>query len=203
MGTVLRMRDSKVGVLFINYRSSHTFTTDEIANIELFANQAAVAIRNAQMYQAQQRHAQVLGSIQEMAAQVSALSQRDELDEPAISGNGYAQMMKGFEKISAMPYAEATKLVEHPIACIDCHDPQSMQLRVTRPAFLLGIRRAGGVRRPDAAPAVDREMAGRQPRRAVRPECMASRQEMRSLVCGQCHVEYYCGPKTHAVLSVE
>jgi nitrite reductase (cytochrome c-552) len=23
----------------------------------------------------------------------------------------------------------------------------------------------------------------------------ASRQEMRSLVCGQCHVEYYCGPK--------
>jgi nitrite reductase (cytochrome c-552) len=24
----------------------------------------------------------------------------------------------------------------------------------------------------------------------------ASRQEMRSFVCGQCHVEYYCGPKT-------
>ena len=79
VGTVLRMRDTKVGVLFINYRSRHTFTTDEIDNIELFANQAAVAIRNAQMFQAQQRHAQVLIRIQETASQVSALVQRDEL----------------------------------------------------------------------------------------------------------------------------
>jgi nitrite reductase (cytochrome c-552) len=28
------------------------------------------------------------------------------------------------------------------------------------------------------------------------PNADASRQEMRSFVCGQCHVEYYCGPKT-------
>jgi formate-dependent nitrite reductase cytochrome c552 subunit len=28
------------------------------------------------------------------------------------------------------------------------------------------------------------------------PNVDASRQEMRSFVCGQCHVEYYCGPKT-------
>ena len=27
------------------------------------------------------------------------------------------------------------------------------------------------------------------------PNVDASRQEMRSFVCGQCHVEYYCGPK--------
>jgi nitrite reductase (cytochrome c-552) len=28
------------------------------------------------------------------------------------------------------------------------------------------------------------------------PNVDATRQEMRSFVCGQCHVEYYCGPKT-------
>lgn len=28
------------------------------------------------------------------------------------------------------------KLVRHPVSCIDCHDPQTMQLRITRPAFI-------------------------------------------------------------------
>ena len=27
------------------------------------------------------------------------------------------------------------------------------------------------------------------------PNADATRQEMRSFACGQCHVEYYCGPK--------
>ena len=44
-----------------------------------------------------------------------------------------------------MPYAEARKLVKHPVACIDCHDPQTMQLRVTRPALHRGHPRAEGV----------------------------------------------------------
>lgn len=52
-----------------------------------------------------------------------------------------AAVQKGFEAVNPMPYLEATKLVEHPVACIDCHDPETMDLRVTRPAFLAGIRR--------------------------------------------------------------
>ena len=32
-----------------------------------------------------------------------------------------------------MPYFEARKLVTHPVACIDCHDPATMALRVTGP----------------------------------------------------------------------
>ncbi len=32
------------------------------------------------------------------------------------------------------------KLVKHPVACIDCHDPKTMQLRITRPGFIEGIR---------------------------------------------------------------
>lgn len=89
------------------------------------------------------------------------------------AGNGDPHA--GFAKLNAMPYAEARAQVKHPVSCIDCHDPTSMQLRVTRPAFMQGIRRAKateGVRDFD----VNRD---------------ASRQEMRTYVCGQCHVEYY------------
>jgi len=65
--------------------------------------------------------------------------------------------------------------VKHPVACIDCHDPQSMQLRVTRPAFMEGIR----------AVKAQQGVADYDVNR------MATRQEMRAYVCGQCHVEYY------------
>jgi nitrite reductase (cytochrome c-552) len=88
---------------------------------------------------------------------------------------GEGDFVKGFEKVNPLPYAEARKLVEHPIACIDCHDSQTMALRITRPAFMEGIKAlkaSQGVKDYD----VNRD---------------ATRQEMRSYVCGQCHVEYY------------
>src|SRR5687767_5604012 len=52
---------------------------------------------------------------------------------------GGGDLIKGFEAMNRMPYAEARKHVQHPVACVDCHDPQTMQLRVTRPGFLEGI----------------------------------------------------------------
>lgn len=88
---------------------------------------------------------------------------------------GDGDVSKGFEKVNAMPFAEARRLVEHPVACIDCHDSQTMALRITRPAFKEGIARykaSQGVAHYD----VNRD---------------ATRQEMRSYVCAQCHVEYY------------
>ncbi|MGH9791829.1 MAG: ammonia-forming cytochrome c nitrite reductase subunit c552 [Candidatus Acidiferrales bacterium] len=88
---------------------------------------------------------------------------------------GGGDLIKGFEKLNPMPYAEARKLVSHPVACIDCHDPETMGLRITRPGFIEGIRAlkaSQGVANYD----VNR---------------MATRQEMRAFVCGQCHVEYY------------
>jgi nitrite reductase (cytochrome c-552) len=70
-------------------------------------------------------------------------------------------------------------MVTHPVTCLDCHDPESMQIRVTRPGFLNGIKaykKSQGVEDYD-------------------PNTMATQQEMRSYVCGQCHVEYYfAGP---------
>jgi nitrite reductase (cytochrome c-552) len=88
-------------------------------------------------------------------------------------GNG--DLTKGFEALNHMPYAEARKLVNHPIACIDCHEPKTMQLRISRPAFIEGIRAykaSQGIQNYD----VNKD---------------ATRQEMRSYVCGQCHVTYY------------
>src|SRR5829696_3969155 len=53
---------------------------------------------------------------------------------------GGGDLTQGFELMNRMPYVEARKLVAHPVACIDCHDPETMQLRVTRPGFMEGIR---------------------------------------------------------------
>lgn len=88
-------------------------------------------------------------------------------------GNG--DLQAGFEKLNSMPYMEAKTHVTHAIACIDCHDPESMALRVTRPAFMRGIAAA------KKAEGIDGYDVNK----------MATRQEMRSYVCAQCHVEYY------------
>jgi nitrite reductase (cytochrome c-552) len=117
------------------------------------------------------------------------------LDEPFDSEHGREQLMKGFAKVNAMTYQEATQLVKHPVACLDCHDPKSMALRVTKPGFLVGIRALATSAEPvPHLPSIERWRKGdrKEPYDANRD---ASRQEMRSFVCGQCHVEYYCGPK--------
>ncbi len=53
------------------------------------------------------------------------------------------------------------------IGCQDCHDPKTMNLRITRPALIEAFQRQG------------------------KDITKATHQEMRSLVCAQCHVEYY------------
>ena len=65
------------------------------------------------------------------------------------------------------------------MACIDCHDPETMQLRITRPSFMTGIR---------AAKLAEEGIADYD------VNTMATRQEMRTFVCAQCHVEYYFAP---------
>ncbi|HPB06056.1 MAG TPA: ammonia-forming cytochrome c nitrite reductase subunit c552, partial [Prolixibacteraceae bacterium] len=61
--------------------------------------------------------------------------------------------------------------VVNPIGCGDCHDAKTMNLRISRPALIEAFERTG----KDVA--------------------KASYQEMRSLVCAQCHVEYYFNKK--------
>jgi nitrite reductase (cytochrome c-552) len=88
---------------------------------------------------------------------------------------GEGDIMKGFDAMNRLPYQEATKMAEHPVACIDCHDAKTMALRITRPAFIEGIaayKASQGIPNYDVTK-------------------MASAQEMRTYVCAQCHVEYY------------
>ena len=96
---------------------------------------------------------------------------------------GKGDVQKGFEQVSGMPYQQAREmkddkgqpLVQHSVACLDCHDPKTMAVRVTRPGFIAGIK----------AFKAKQGVADYDPNRD------ATRQEMRSFVCGQCHVEYY------------
>lgn len=93
-------------------------------------------------------------------------------------GNG--DIHAGFEAMNTMKYQEAQQHVRHPVTCIDCHEPASMKLRVTRPALINGLReKMKHEGRPDYD--VNRD---------------ATRQEMRTFVCAQCHVEYhFAGPE--------
>jgi nitrite reductase (cytochrome c-552) len=64
------------------------------------------------------------------------------------------------------------------IGCADCHDPKTMDLRITRPALVEAFQSMG------------------------KDISKASHQEMRSLVCAQCHVEYYFDKKRPDALDV-
>lgn len=97
---------------------------------------------------------------------------------------GGGDLIAGFEKMNQMTFSEARELVEHPVVCIDCHEPNTMQLRITRPGFIEGIR----------------TLKASQGVKDFEVNTMATRQEMRTYVCAQCHVEYYFkGPEKRLV----
>lgn len=74
---------------------------------------------------------------------------------------------KGVAEFYSGTWAENVSEVVNPIGCADCHDPNNMKLRITRPALV------------EAFDAMGKDIN------------KATHQEMRSLVCAQCHVEYY------------
>ncbi|CAE7468294.1 nrfA [Symbiodinium microadriaticum] len=83
----------------------------------------------------------------------------------------------------------------HPVTCIDCHDPATMAIRVTRPGFVNGIAAlAEGDAPVPHIPSIEKWRRGGKAT-PYDPNKDASRQELRSFVCGQCHVEYYCASK--------
>jgi nitrite reductase (cytochrome c-552) len=87
-------------------------------------------------------------------------------DYPALVAE-YGQV-----EFDTMPWSEVARKTAHPVACIDCHDPDSpdFALRLTRPWL------------EEAIVAQGKTLADF---------------DMRSLVCAQCHSEYYFeGPFT-------
>ncbi len=104
---------------------------------------------------------------------------------------GQGDLWVGFTNVCRMPLTQAWDLVQHPVTCVDCHDPKTMALRISRPGFLAGIAVLAASDAPvPSAPSIERwRAAGRKG--TYDPNREASRQEMRSMVCAQCHVEYY------------
>jgi nitrite reductase (cytochrome c-552) len=98
-----------------------------------------------------------------------------------------------------MKGTDGKELIAHPVACNDCHDPRTMQLRVTRPGFLVGIQELAKNDAPvPHLPSIERWRAGDRAK-PYDPNTDGTRQEMRALVCGQCHVEYYFKKDTKVV----
>ncbi|HOI86946.1 MAG TPA: ammonia-forming cytochrome c nitrite reductase [Lentimicrobium sp.] len=73
----------------------------------------------------------------------------------------------GVENFYAAKWSDLGHQIVNNIGCQDCHDPKTMNLRITRPALIEAFQRQG------------------------KDINNATHQEMRSLVCAQCHVEYY------------
>lgn len=96
-----------------------------------------------------------------------------QVDQPAACANCHAaeapQMIAemGWEEFNRTPYNDLKDDFHIGSTCADCHDPETMGLRLTRPALINALDQQG----------VD--------------WTEASRQEMRTYVCAQCHVEYY------------
>ncbi|WP_298535653.1 ammonia-forming cytochrome c nitrite reductase [uncultured Algibacter sp.] len=73
----------------------------------------------------------------------------------------------GVKEFYSGKWSDKGEEIVNPIGCADCHDPKSMKLRITRPALV------------EAFDAMGKDIN------------QATHNEMRSLVCAQCHVEYY------------
>ncbi len=74
----------------------------------------------------------------------------------------------GAAKFYATNFHDLKSEMNHPIGCLDCHDPKTMALRISRPALREAYKVVTG--------------------KSIET---ATHQEMRSLVCAQCHSEYY------------
>src|SRR5215212_1458475 len=157
-------------------------------------------------------HASIIPTYRRLGAE--AMGEKANAGALAADFN-WPAVMKGFELASKMDYhtahAELAKTSDgteaknadgehhlggaHPVSCIDCHDPKTMHVRVTRPGFIKGIAAlAASKDKVPHLPSVERWRTGDR-KKAYDPNVDASRQEMRSFVRGQCHVEYYCASK--------
>lgn len=74
----------------------------------------------------------------------------------------------GWEEFHRLSYDDLKDQLHHGTSCLDCHAPDdAMTLRVSRPAFIRGMEQRG----------ID--------------VTQATRRELRTYVCAQCHMEYY------------
>ncbi|WP_206733621.1 ammonia-forming cytochrome c nitrite reductase [Flavobacterium sp. YO12] len=78
----------------------------------------------------------------------------------------------GIDEFYKQTWAALGPEIVNPIGCADCHDSKTMNLKITRPALIEAFKEQG------------------------KDITKATQNEMRSLVCAQCHVEYYFDKKS-------
>jgi GAF domain-containing protein len=81
LGMRLEAGEEAVGVLFVNYPKPHSFSEEELHAARLFANQAALAIRNIRLFEEEVRTSSRLRSLIEVTQSVSALRRDVDLKE--------------------------------------------------------------------------------------------------------------------------
>lgn len=88
------------------------------------------------------------------------------------------RMMKeeGITQYYSGMWARLGSEIVNPIGCADCHNASTANLQISRPALIEAFQRQG------------------------KDVTSASYQEMRSLVCAQCHVTYYFAPDTKEIV---
>lgn len=90
----LQAADRRVGVLFLNYRTKRSFTTEELQTIQIFASQAAVAIHYAQSTEANERKLRELAALEKLSER---LQQSQNLQEMMDYTTERATKMLGTE----------------------------------------------------------------------------------------------------------
>jgi GAF domain-containing protein len=66
-GIVLATGDEVVGVMFVNYRAPRPFADDDTEIIEMFADQAAIAIQNARLFSLEREQFDLIGRLEKGA----------------------------------------------------------------------------------------------------------------------------------------
>lgn len=80
-GFPLKVGEKTVGVLFLNYHNYHEFTLEDIANISIFANQAAIAIHSAELFRQQEAATAANKQLQILRQAQKAIDSATELQE--------------------------------------------------------------------------------------------------------------------------
>ena len=78
-GVPMKIDNRKVGVLFVNYRTPHHFDNSEVNALQIFANEAAVAINDTKLYGQLQKRSAHLEAVYEASKIVTASVERKKI----------------------------------------------------------------------------------------------------------------------------
>ena len=111
----LRTRNESMGLMFANYRTPQTFSREQQELIELFARQAAIAIKNARAYYYVNKRRESLVKIgQKLTAGIHL--QEDQIYELVYE---QASKMLGFENLSIALFDKSTSTMKFVLAIVD------------------------------------------------------------------------------------